>query len=176
MFKIPNPLESFKQKYIEIGHKQGYDEGILKGYERSDSYYKLFNTAWNSVEVELNELREFKNSVQTMIENNKSSIQSTQQTQTQTPTKTEKELIEEHMFYFKSYAEVVDSSFFNNVLYQTSSSESIKDLITYIDFLENSIEVKSIYPETCKVLPKLKSAYEKLYENKLAVEEAERLF
>jgi len=79
------------------------------------------------------------------------------------------------MFYFKAYVEVADTSFFNNVLHQQSNSKSIKELITYIDYLEKSIEVKTTYPETSKALPKLKLAYEKLYENKLVVEEAEKL-
>lgn len=182
---IPTPLKYLKEKYYNIGHqeghqsgyelgqKDGFDVGYSKGEEigfnkgkennrkQVDLYMDTFNKLWENQENELNELREYKN-------------KSIKSKSTVTQNKSEKELIDEHMLFFKSISEIIDTSFFSTVLYQNSNSSDIKELITYTDYLEHSIDIKTTYPETSIMLPKLKLAYEKLYENKLAIEEAEK--
>lgn len=147
---------------FDVGYEKGEKQGLITGNKQTEAVVNLFNQLVNNMEKELTELREYKNSIESTINN-------------KTPQLSEKELIEQHMFYFSSYYEIINTRFFYEVLYQTSTSESIQDIINYIDFLEHSIDVKNAYPETSKLLPDLRKAYEKLYKNKLVVEEAEGL-
>lgn len=180
--KIPNPMKNLKEKYYQLGYQEGkndfFDVGYEKGLEigfykgkesnhnKVDLYLDILNKLFENQEKEIKELREKINShYNSQYEYNNTQIQ----------TKSDKEIIDDHMLFFKNISDIIDSSFFSTVLYQTVTSQTIKSYVDFIDYLQNSIEVKSTYPETVKLLPKLKSAYEKLYQNKLAVEEAERL-
>lgn len=160
-------LKEGKSIGYDVGFEKGEKQGLATGTKQTNVVVDLFNQLVNNMEKELTELR--------LLVANKESKSNTKQEFNNKITKSEKELIEEHIFYFGLYSEIADSNFFNHFLYQQSTSESIKELITYIDYLEHSIEVKNTYPKTYKELPKLRMAYEKLYENKLVTEEAEKL-
>lgn len=154
---------------FEVGFEKGEKQGLITGNKQTEVVVNLFNQLCTEMETELTELR--------LLVNNKN-VENTKKQENNydyLKEKSDKKLIEEHLFYFRAYSEIKNSNFFNDVLHQSSTSKSIMDIIAFLDFLIHSNEVKITYPDTHKLLPDLKKAYERLYENKLVVEEAEGL-
>jgi hypothetical protein len=137
----------------KFGYKLGYEAGIEKVDERGDLFYEL----WIKDRTEIIALKE---KLKEKIATNK--------------IKEYTSTLDDHMLYFKSIIEIVNTNFFSTTLYSYADSETMKELIEYVDYLDNTFEIKTTYPETCSYIPAIKKAFTKIYYNKLITEEAER--
>jgi hypothetical protein len=81
------------------------------------------------------------------------------------------------MIWLKSLIEIKDSRFLKNTYLANVNSETIKGYLDFISNLEENLDIaKVIYPDVCYYLLEFEKLFQQIYENKLAVEEAEKLF
>jgi len=163
LIAIFNPISKFYNKILQKGYDLGYAKGIKDGQkdadDRIDKYSNLFEKVFDSKELEIKELKA------KLEEKPKESATA------HTPWTND-----ETMLWLNSMAEIIGTKYFNTTLWSNSKANGIKEVIEYIDYLEHTFEIKTTYPQTYSLLPELKSAISKVYDNKLAVEEAEKLF
>ena len=159
MITIFNPISKFYnkilQKGIDLGYAKGIKDGQKDGDDRIDKYSNLFEKVFDSKELEIKELKA------KLEEKPKESAPWTN---------------DETLLWLNSMAEIIGTKYFNTTLWSNTKANGIKEVIEYIDYLEHTFEIKTTYPQTYSLLPELRKAIGKVYDNKLAVEEAEKLF
>jgi len=80
------------------------------------------------------------------------------------------------MLWFRSLIEIINTKFIKNTYFVNTNSETIDYYLNYIYDIKDNIDVaKKVYPDVCYYLPELKKVFEQIYNNKLAVEEAEKI-
>ena len=159
MFTIPNPIKSLKaesyesgyQDGLQFGKNEGYDIGFFKGEEQG----KIIG-----YELAINEINEYINKEKN--NKNKDGLYDT---------------TDGVMLWLRGIIEIKDTSFFKNIYFINTSSKVIMSYINFLIDVEYNIEgVKLIYPDVCYWLDDLMKIFKQIYDNKLAVEEVERMF
>ena len=85
--------------------------------------------------------------------------------------------MDEMMLWLRSILEIRNSKFLKNTYFANTDSETIKGHLDFIYDLEENLDIaKIVYPDVCYYLSELKELFQQIYNNKLAVEEAEDLF
>jgi len=146
LITIFNPISKFYNKILQLGYDQGYAKGAETGQKLG-----------------------FKNGQITEYVN---------KTKQENPDRieTNEELTDSIMLFLKSIAEIVNTKFFINTCFDNCDSNFIKKYLDFIDYAEGNFELKTTYPQTHYFLPELKNGFEKIYQNKLVVEDAKKLF
>lgn len=174
-----NPITKFKEKHYQLGYQDGnknsFDVGFEQGFQQAtkagEKKLNELNDVYDQLLLKIEEeVKELKSQLETKQTKNNNYI-TYQQTQ-----KSDLQLIDEYLLYFKSITEIMNLNFFESTLYRDSDSKQIEATIQLIDYFISSYDIKSIYPETHELLPLLRKAFEKIYENKLVIEDAEKLF
>lgn len=80
------------------------------------------------------------------------------------------------MLWLKAIVEIKDTDFLKNMYFMNNNSKEIKSYIDFIDEMSVSAEAKLLYPYVHYYIPELRPVFDKIYRNKLAIEEAEKLF
>lgn len=155
-----NPISKFYNKALQTGYDQGYIKGVSVG--QRDGYDIGFNKG------EICGYQEAINEI------NKQNLKNDEQLKEKL--ETDAELIDSIMLFLKSIAEIVNTKFFIHTCFENCDSKFIKNYLGFLDYAESSFELKTMYPETHYHLPELKKAFKKVYQNKLMIEDAEKLF
>lgn len=148
--KIPNPIQDIKEKHYDIGYKDGYNTGRNEGFDigfskgETQGYEKAIN--------ELNSYIEKENKKQKNIFND----------------------LDGTMMWLTSISEIKDTNFFKNIYFSNVNSSIVKSYLDFILTIEKECDIKPLYPLVHYYLPEYKQIFAQIYQNKLAVEEAER--
>jgi hypothetical protein len=133
-----------KEQY-NLGFEDGLDAGYFKGFQHGTE--KGYITAIDDMNQSVTEYEQQKQISQTSLD--------------------------DLMLYYKYLGEITNSNFFKSMIFMDLGSKDIKNIIEYIDYCLHTHEIKLQYPQTVDCFPKLKNAFEQIYDNKLVVEEAE---
>jgi hypothetical protein len=145
-------IDKWKQKYIDQGKEIGYTEAIR--------YFEDFINTLN---------QEYKKSTwQEKVRDESKQTQVTSETNIN-------RAIEDVMTWLNPLTEIINTKYFKTVFFDSVKSEWIKGVLDYIDFFEHTYEIKLQYSKTYPYLPELKNAFTEAYQNKLLVEEAEKV-
>ena len=151
-----NPFAKQYNKGLQDGYTKGYEEGQTEayniGFDKGENHG--YQKAYSEVTEYINKTKQ----------ENPNRIE------------TNEELTDSLMLFLKSIAEIVNTKFFIHTCFETSDSKFIKQYLDFIDYAESSFELKTNYPQTHYYLPELKKAFKLIYDNKLVVEDAKKLF
>jgi len=148
------------QKRYDQGHIDGKKSGLVEGYNigfdkgEIQGISKGYQKAYGEVTEYINKTKQ----------ENSDRIE------------TNEELTDSLMLFLKSIAEIVNTKFFIHTCFETSDSKFIKQYLDFIDYAESSFELKTNYPQTHFYLPELKKAFKQIYDNKIVIEDAKKLF
>ena len=159
-------------KQYNNGLEDGYDKGYAKGHEDGQKLgFKQGQTEGYNIGFEKEEIIGYQKAYGEITEY-------VNKTKQENPDRieTNEELTDSIMLFFKSIAEIVDTKFFINTCFDNCDSNFIKKYLDFIDYAESNFELKTTYPKTHYHLPELKKSFEKIYQNKLVVEDAKKLF
>jgi len=84
--------------------------------------------------------------------------------------------VDDMMLWLGNISEILNTQYFKTSLCENAKSTDIKAILGYLEALEYAEGMDLVYPVTYANLPELLDAFEDLYDNKLAVEEAENMF
>jgi len=79
------------------------------------------------------------------------------------------------MLWLRSIIEIKDTLFFKDIYFANIKAKTLKSYLDFISDIKYSDEYKSLYPDMYYFAPELKIIFEKIYNNKLAVEEVYEL-
>jgi len=159
-------------KQYNNGLEDGYDKGYAKGHEEGQKLgFKQGQTEGYNIGFDKGENQGYQKAYGEVTEY----INKTKQ-ENPDRIETNEELTDSLMLFLKSIAEIVNTKFFIHTCFETSDSKFIKQYLDFIDYAESSFELKTNYPQTHYYLPELKKAFKLIYDNKLVVEDAKKLF
>ena len=168
MITIFNPISKFYNKILQLGYDQGYAKGAETGQKLG---FKNGQTEGYNIGFEKGEINGYQKAYGEITEY-------VNKTKQENPDRieTNEELTDSIMLFLKSIAEIVNTKFFINTCFDNCDSNFIKKYLDFIDYAEGNFELKTTYPQTHYFLPELKNGFEKIYQNKLVVEDAKKLF
>lgn len=83
--------------------------------------------------------------------------------------------MDDYMMWLSSIIEIIDTEYFRTTFFIGTESETIKNMVNYINYLILSNEAKLKYPKTYYYLQDIRESLEEAYENKIIKEETETL-
>ena len=167
-----NPISKFYNKILQLGYDQGYAKGAETGQKLG---FKQGQTEVYNIGFDKGEAQGMSNGYQKAYGEVTEYINKTKQ-ENPDRIETNAELTDSLMLFLKSIAEIVNTKFFINTCFDNCDSKFIKQYLDFIDYAESSFELKTNYPQTHYYLPELKKAFKQIYDNKLVVEDAKKLF
>ena len=156
-----NQISKFYNKALQTGYDLGYTKGVETGQKIGfkDGQSEGYNIGFSKGE----------------IQGYQKAINETNKDEQRIKEETDAEITDSIMLFLKSIAEIVNTKFFIHTCFEDSDSKFIKRYLDFIDYVESSFNLKTNYPETVYHLPELKKGFQKIYDNKLTIEEAEKL-
>lgn len=163
LFTIHNPVAKFYNKALATGYDDGYTKGFKSGQKEGfDIGFSKGEEQGETIGYEnaINEINEYIDK-----EKNNKNTDALYNT------------LDGVMLWMRSIIEIKDTSFFKNIYFINTSSKVIMSYINFLSDIEDNFEsAKLLYPEVCYWLDDLMKIFQQIYDNKLAVEEVERMF
>jgi hypothetical protein len=156
-------FKKIKQKYINQGIDIGYDSGRKSGLAEGEQIG--IQKGFNSGLVFAQEYYEGK-AHDEHIKQEVDKVES--ESKTVKPTEARNTLL-------SLFPEILDTKYFKTYLFSATPTKDIKTMVDYIDYLEHKVEIKIQYPNTYPHLSEIKKAIDSVYQNRLIIDEAEKV-